>query len=129
MKKLYSFLLIALAGCSSNGPTPEPAATGSGDAAFNQLADEYLTGYLAWRPLQAMQLGFHEYDGKLTDYSRGSVEGEIARLKAFDLRLDAMNTSALSPQAYFDFRNLRSGIRRELFGLVEMGAWTRNPMT
>jgi hypothetical protein len=32
-------------------------AAGSGDAAFNQLADEYLTGFLAWRPLQAMQLG------------------------------------------------------------------------
>jgi uncharacterized protein (DUF885 family) len=104
-------------------------AAGSGDAAFNQLADEYLTGFLAWRPLQAMQLGFHQYDGKLTDYSRASIDGEIVRLKEFDRRLDGMNIATLGPQAYFDFRNLRAGIRRELFGMQEMGAYSRNPMT
>jgi hypothetical protein len=35
-----------------------------------------------------MQLGFHQYDGKLTDYSRASIDGELARLKEFDRRLD-----------------------------------------
>jgi hypothetical protein len=79
MKKLHFFLLLALAGCSSSGPIlKEAIVPGSGDPAFNQLADEYLKGYLAWRPLEAMQLGFHEYDGKLTDYSRASIDGELA---------------------------------------------------
>ncbi len=129
MRRRHFFLWLALAGCFLGGPCLASAGDGSGDAAFERLADEYLTGYLAWRPLQAMQLGFHEYDGKLTDFSRASLDGEISRLKEFDRRLDAVKTTALSPQAYFDFRDLRSGIRRELFGLVEMGAWTRNPMT
>jgi uncharacterized protein (DUF885 family) len=40
-----------------------------------------------------------------------------------------MNIATLGPQAYFDFRNLRAGIRRELFGMQEMGAYSRNPMT
>ncbi|MGA2174057.1 MAG: DUF885 domain-containing protein [Verrucomicrobiota bacterium] len=129
MKKIHFLLCVALAGCSFGGLPLESAAAGSGDAAFNQLADEYLTGFLAWRPLQAMQLGFHQYDGKLTDCSRASIEGEIVRLKAFDRRLDGINTAALSPQSHFDFRNLRAGIRRELFGLQEMGSFWRNPMT
>jgi len=29
-------------------------------------------------------LGLHEYDGKLTDYSRASIEAELARLKRHD---------------------------------------------
>jgi uncharacterized protein (DUF885 family) len=129
MKKLHFFLLMALAGCSSSGPRTESATTGSGDATFNQLADEYLTGYLAWRPLEATQLGFHEYDGKLTDFSQASIDGELARLKDFDRRLDGMTTATLGPQANFDFRNLQAGIRRALFGIQEMGSFSRNPMT
>ncbi len=108
----------------------QPAvATGTGDAAFNQIAEGYLTGYLAWRPLEAVGLGFHEFDGKMTDFSRPSIEGEVARLKDFDRRLGGMNTSTLSPRAYFDFRDLRAGIRRELFRFDEMGSYRRNPMT
>jgi uncharacterized protein (DUF885 family) len=129
MKKLRFFLLMALAACASSGQRPEPASAGSGDAAFNRLADEYLTGYLAWRPLEAMQLGFHEYDGKLTDYSRASVDGELVRLKEFNRRLGGMQTTTLSPQAYFDFRNLQAGVRRALFSMEEMGSFSRNPMT
>jgi uncharacterized protein (DUF885 family) len=116
--------LIVLAGCSSHGPSSAP-----GDSAFNQLADEYLTGYLAWRPTDAVGLGFHEYDGKMGDYSRASIEGELARLKDFDHRLAAMTTVTLSPAASFDFRNLRAGIHREIFSIEEGQSYWRNPMT
>jgi uncharacterized protein (DUF885 family) len=129
MKKLCFFLLIALAGCSSGGPGREPAVPGSGDAAFNRVAEEYLTGCLAWRPLEAVGLGFHEYDGKLTDYSRASVDGELVRLKEFEHRLGGMKAAALSAQGSFDFRNLQAGIRRELFKFQEMETYSRNPMT
>jgi uncharacterized protein (DUF885 family) len=134
--KIY-FLLILLAVFPPSGFCVEPGAAGSGDAvgagggdaAFNRLADEYLTGYLAWRPLKAVGLGLHQFDGKLTDFSRMSVYQELVRLRKFDRQLDAMNTATLSPQAYFDFRNLRAGIRRELFRFGEMGTFWRNPMT
>jgi uncharacterized protein (DUF885 family) len=129
MKIISCILLIALMGCSAIGPSTAPVASGSGDAAFNQLVDEYLTGYLDWRPLDAVQLGFHNYDGKITDYSKASVEGELARLKSFDRRLDKMNIAALSPDASFDFRNLRAGIHREIFSIVEGASYSRNPMT
>jgi len=128
MKKLHFLLWMALAALLSGSPCMASEASFR-DAAFNQLADEYLTGYLAWRPLNAMQLGLHEFDGKLTDYNRASIDGELARLKEFDRRLGGMKTSALSPQAYFDFRNLQAGIRREMFSMEEMAAYSRNPMT
>jgi uncharacterized protein (DUF885 family) len=129
MKKLCLFLLAALAGCSTSEPVKPPAAPGSGEAAFNRIADDYLTGFLAWRPLAAMQLGFHEYDGKLTDYSRASLDGEWMRLKEFDHRLGGIKTAELSAQGLFDYRNLQAGIRRELFLFEAMGTFTNNPMT
>jgi uncharacterized protein (DUF885 family) len=88
-----------------------------------------LTGYLAWRPQEAMQLGFHEFDGKMTDFSKASIDGELARLKEFERRLDGINTSTLGPQARFDFRNLQAGIRRAEFSIQEMGSFSRNSMT
>ena len=131
MKMNCFLLLIALAGCTSSGTRPEPSApgNGSGDAAFRQLGDEYLTGYLAWRPLAAMQLGFHEYDGKLTDFSKASVDGEIVRLKEFQHRLSDLKITTLSAETAFEYQNLRAGIARELFSFQEMQSYSHNPMT
>src|SRR5690242_3469489 len=42
------------------------------DKTFQQLSDEFLQGYLNWRPQAAVALGFHEYDGKIADLGRGS---------------------------------------------------------
>ncbi len=133
MKKIHSLTLLVvalvLAGCSAN-PRTQPQTPGTGDdAIFNLISEEYLRGYLAWRPLEAVQLGFHEYDGKLKDYSRASIAAELARLKDFDRRLDGLRTAELSPRTFYDFRILRAGIRRELFALEDMQAYTRNPMT
>ena len=72
------------------------------------MADEYIAGYLAWRPQTGTGLGFHQYDGKVTDYSQPSLDAELARLKSFDRRLGQFNTNRLSPQAFYDYRILRS---------------------
>jgi uncharacterized protein (DUF885 family) len=129
MKTIHFLFLIALAACPDSGLCADRPANGIGDAAFYRFADEYLTNYLAWRPLEAVGLGFHEFDGKLTDLSQASVNRELLRLKKAQRRLNFMQSSTLSPQAYFDYRNLLAGIRRELFRFEEMAAYRRNPMT
>src|SRR5205823_2110888 len=54
---------------------------------FNKLCEEFIAGYLAWRPQTGTTLGLHEYDGKLTEYSRASLDAELTRLKRFDQQL------------------------------------------
>ena len=105
------------------------AAPGNGDAAFNKLADEYIAGFLAWRPQTGTALGFHEYDGKVTDFSRKSLDAELKRLHSFDGKLGALQTNQLSAAAFYDYRILQNAIKRELFGFEEMGIYERNPMT
>jgi hypothetical protein len=57
------------------------------DAEYEGVAEEFIKGYLAARPLQGTALGLHEYDGKITDYSRLALEAELSRLRRFDDRL------------------------------------------
>lgn len=109
--------------------TPNSAAASSGDSAFTRLADEFIAGYLAWRPLTATMLGRHEYDGKITDYSRASIEGELARLKKFEKQLAALDPNSLGREAQYDRQILLAGIRTELFHFQDMAVYSRNPMT
>ena len=108
-------------------PASEPPITD--DTSFNTLVDDFLTGYLKWRPLLATSLGLHQYDGKLTDYSKLSIDLELSRLKAFARRIGELNTTRLSRQAFYDLRILRGAINREIFSFEQMHTFTRNPMT
>jgi len=98
------------------------------DAAFDALAEEYIAGYLAARPLEAVALGFHEYDGKLADLSRASLDAELARLKRFDEKFQKLDSGKLSPRASIDLRLLRAAIKNQLFSFTDMAAFERNPM-
>lgn len=128
MKYLFIPLVLLLTGCARwSQQSAEPAA--SGDAAFQSLADEYLQGYLAWRPQMGTALGFHQYDGKSTDFSRASVGSEMARLKSFDSRFGQIQPAQLSPQVSRDYRLVRAAVQRELFSFEDMQIYSRNPMT
>lgn len=125
-----SLLLLLLAGCAkhpSHGPVPIPGA--NTDAAFHQLSEEFLAGYLAFRPQTGTGLGLHEYDGRMTDFSRASLDAELTRLKRFEQRLADLKTEALSRQAFYDYRILRAAIQSEIFKFEDMDIFRKNPMT
>ena len=123
MQKTLTFvLLLSAAGCAKLSHSPAPAPPP--DTAFKQLATEYLAGYLAWRPQLGTSLGFHQYDGKVTDLSQASLQNELARLKSFDQRLAVLDTQPLTPAALYDYR-----ILREILNFEGMDIYSRNPMT
>src|SRR2546430_3826292 len=122
----FAPFLIVLAGCAQMTTSNGPAATDA-DRRFERVAAEYLSGYLAWRPQTGTALGFHQYDGKVTDLSRHSLEAELARLKLFGQRLISIDPSRLSEGAARDYRLLRSAVKREIFGFEQMQVHSRNP--
>jgi uncharacterized protein (DUF885 family) len=129
MKTFVVITAVALSAVVAFGAATNPPGAPSADAEFTNLADEFITGYLAWRPLNATTLGFHEYDGKITDFSRPSIEAERARLRRFEQRLAALDPRSLSPQKRYDWQILLAGLRGELFQFDEKAIYTRNPMT
>ena len=113
-------LALLLPGCA--GPRVSP------DAAFQRVADDYLAGHLAWRPTAGMSLGLHEYDGRITDLSRASLDAELKRLKQFEARLAQLNVKKLTREAAFDHRLLLSSVRAEIFGFEREENHARDPM-
>ncbi|HMC28429.1 MAG TPA: DUF885 domain-containing protein [Verrucomicrobiae bacterium] len=105
------------------------------DVAFDRFAADFVTGYLGWRPAEGVSLGLHEYDGRVTDFSRRSLDTELARLKEADRQLAAIPVQKLSPRAgrsgraACDYRLLQATIRKALFKFQDQHSYTRNPMT
>ena len=119
----FIFSLIALSLlCRSN------FAAQTADAEYEAVAEEYIKGYFAARPLQGTALGLHEYDGKITDYSRLALDAELSRLRRFDDRLTKFDPSKLSPHQSLDLRILQAAVRKELFQMQDMSIFERNPM-
>ncbi len=128
MKK-FSFLFVAsllFLGCDEHKAQKSNL---SGDAAFQKLTDDYLSGYLAWRPATGVSLGYHQYDGKVTDFGKESLGKELGRLKDFDQKLDSTDTASLSTKTFYDFRILHSAIKNDIFTFEDMGTYDKNPMT
>jgi uncharacterized protein (DUF885 family) len=128
MRQFLLLFLVCL-GSGSGSLRLVAADTSQADVEFQKLADEFLAGYLAWRPGLGVALGLHEFDGRVTDYSRASIHLERARLANFDRRLDKFPARRLGPREAYDFRILRSAIRKQLFRFDALHSYSRNPMT
>lgn len=119
-------LLVAAAATSLRAQTP-PAV--DPNTTFSRLAEEFMAGYLAARPMTAVGLGLHRYDGQLGDFSRGAFEAERRRLHEFEARLAALPTDRLNPSNTLDHKVLTLAVKNGLFSLEDAGDVDRNPMT
>jgi uncharacterized protein (DUF885 family) len=123
--KAFSFVLSLVAFWLSCGNS-FPAQTA--DAEYEAVAEEYIKGYLAAHPLEGTALGLHDYDGKITDYSRLALDAELSRLRRFDDRLTKFDPSELSPRQSIDLRILQAAVKKELFQMQDISVFERNPM-
>jgi uncharacterized protein (DUF885 family) len=120
--KFRLFVAIALslpAGASFALQTP--------DAEYEAVAEEYIKGYFAARPLLGTSIGLHEYDGRISDYSRLALDAELARLKRFDDRLAKFDLGKLGQRQSIDLRILRAAIKKEIFQRQEISIFERDP--
>src|SRR5213595_198987 len=98
------------------------------DAEYEAVAEEYVKTYLAAHPLQGTALGLHEYDGKISDYSRLALDAELSRLRRFDDQLAKFDPAKLSSRQSVDLRILQAAVKRGLFEMQDMSLFERNPM-
>jgi uncharacterized protein (DUF885 family) len=125
--KAFAFILFVVALSPFPERTPGFAAE-TEDAEFDAVAEEYIKGYLAAHPLEGTALGLHEYDGKITDYSRLALDAELSRLRRFEDRLSKFDPAKLSPRQSIDLRILQGAVKKDLFQMQDMSVFERNPM-
>jgi uncharacterized protein (DUF885 family) len=98
------------------------------DHRFDQLTDQFLSGYFRFNPTFATDLGFHEYDSLLNDQSAEAVQAEIKWLEDFQEQLRReIDPTALSVERQIDYDVLRSAIDASRLELKEIRTWQRNP--
>ena len=125
--KAFAFILLLVALCFLPDRIQSFAAE-TEDGEYEAVAEEYIKGYLGAHPLEGTALGLHEYDGKITDYSRLALDAELSRLRRFDDRLSKFDLGKLSPRQSIDLRILQTAVKKELFEMQDMSVFERNPM-
>ena len=96
---------------------------------LDKVTDEYFDQvYFHYGPSNGTINGLHQYDGQLEDFSRKSIDAEIAALKSFETRIEAIQPDAseasFSPRT--DREMVLGNIRSELLTLETIRPWEKN---
>jgi uncharacterized protein (DUF885 family) len=96
---------------------------------FQKVSDEYFDQvYFHYGPTGGTLAGYHRYDEQLEDYSRKNIDAEIAALKSFEKRVEAIHFD--TAEADFVPRSDReivlANIRSQLLTLETIRPWEKN---
>jgi uncharacterized protein (DUF885 family) len=94
---------------------------------WNQLVDNFFDDFYSLNPTQATAAGFHQHDSELEDYSRKSIDNQIALANKYLTRLDAFDTKSLSSEERQDYQLLVNDLKSTLLELQNIRGWEKNP--
>ena len=123
--------LLAIGVCMSTA-VPAHAAKQTWQQQFQKVSDEYFDQvYFHYAPSSATAVGFHQYDSQLEDYSRKTIEAEIAQLKDFLGKLDKIKeersgTGTVYDPVFADLEIVDSNINSQLLTLETIRPWAKN---
>ncbi|MEZ5344481.1 MAG: DUF885 domain-containing protein [Pyrinomonadaceae bacterium] len=131
-----SFLVIAgiLTSCRSTVPEVnqereklEKVDEGS-DKKFEALANEFIDELLEMNPEWATNLGDHQYDDKLTDYSAQGIEDALTFNKKYLNELGRISADKLRKENNIDYRILKHNLERGIFRIEVLKDHEWNPL-
>ena len=103
-------------------------ATPNWQSQFARTTDEYFDQvYFHYAPSAGTQTGFHQYDAQLEDFSRQAIDAEIAALKSFEQRIEAItpdnSLADFVPRSDRDI--VLANIRSQLLTLETIRPWEK----
>ena len=124
---IVALLVMALSE-STRARTAPQAAASEKQAAWDKLADEYFDEvYFKFAPSSGTAAGLHQYDALLEDYSRAGVDANVAALRAFEKRVEAVDPTGLDETRAADRELVLSNIQGTLLTLETIRPWEKNP--
>ena len=123
---LIAVLGMACLACAQGKTQPQ--------ANFPAMADRYFDEYyFKFNPSAGTSAGFHQYDDQLEDYSRASIDKQIAVLKKFKAEFAAPSLPAKATEAevaeWIDLNLVINDINGHLLSLENIRGWEKNPDT
>jgi len=125
---LIAVITHAHLGASAAAAPVAPAVQATSNAAWDALVEDFFNNiYFKYQPTAGTASGFHQYDTQLEDYSRASVNKQIADLRAMEKRVESLDAAKLSPVETADRELVLSSIRSDLLTLEVIRPWEKNP--
>ena len=119
--------LLGTAMLSSSSPAQKLSADGAMQT-FSFVSDQYFSDVLFhFAPTLGTQMGLHQYDTQLEDFSAATIQKQIAALHAYEKKLTAIDPSALDASIAADHTILLNSIRSQLLSLEVIRNWEKNP--
>jgi len=125
--------VLVLAACSrqpENKPAAAPAAPAVAAAVppgWSDFTNAFIESRFKADPAFAVQSGRHEFDGQMPDWTRSSIEADVAALRAQQLELRKFAAATMTPAQRFEREYLEWIIDREIFWLATTEEPFRNP--
>jgi uncharacterized protein (DUF885 family) len=126
---MKNILALVVSGACMSSAITANGASETWQQQFQKVSDEYLDQvYLRYQPTQGTQAGYHQYDTQLEDYSRKSIDSEIAALKTYEKRIEAIHpiTDPTSFVQRSDREIVISTIHSRLLTLETIRPWEKN---
>ncbi|MGD0546741.1 MAG: DUF885 domain-containing protein [Terracidiphilus sp.] len=126
MKKFFAMIAI---GVLMTSALTAHAANENWKQQFEKFSNEYLDQvYFPYQPTQGTLVGYHQYDTKLEDFSRKSIDAEIEASKNFEKRIEAIHpdVAAASFVPRSDREIVLAAIRSRLLTLETIRPWEKN---
>jgi uncharacterized protein (DUF885 family) len=124
--------LLAMTAWSANGQAVKGVASAGTVASekWDVVVDDYFEQvFFKFAPTAGTSAGLHRYDALLEDYSRAGTDQEIAALRAFEKRVQAVDARKFDETAAADRQMILSNIRGTLLMLETVRMWEKNPDT
>ena len=103
-------------------------ASEQANSAWTRLVNAYFdTVYLPFNPTDGTSAGLHQYDSKLENYSRASLDKEAAALRTYEKKVAEFPAAKLDPSDEGDREFLLGTIRSQLLTLETIRPWQKDP--
>ncbi len=83
--------------------------------------------YFKFSPTSGTAAGLHQYDAQLEDYSAAGVARQVAALRVYEKKIQAIDARALDAPVAADRDILLNFIKSELLTLDTIRTWEKNP--
>ena len=117
-------LILLLTACAN--PQTDHEST---DARFESVSTEFIRTHYEHRPLPAVSLGWHQYDGQFQIRDAQNIADEIARLRKYDKIFATFKPASLNAEHQFELNLAKSTIMYERWFHESQRAFEHNPMT
>ena len=102
-------------------------AQGKSPSDFDAFVDTVFDQHLKDNPSHGTQLGFHQYDAQLEDYSRKAITRQTKWCHATLAQLARFDRSKLTPEQQIDAAMIENWLHAQLLELEDVRMWQRAP--